>query len=195
MKRVSTIAVLAVTILSAIAVINVNASVRQVSVYGIVDRVVFEPNERAPQRIKVWGAFAFLYANQAPVTGGGYQGDVPYTPHRGYIYFKLPATGQAVALKEWSDLKALAGTRQPITFGSWTSGWLGLPSDSQKLPMAQRRNGFVSTANSKESLRVYTEEEGPVSPITYTMDTGIVKLSSTGRHAVLVKQLEAMLVP
>jgi hypothetical protein len=61
--------------------------------------------------------------------------------------------------------------------------------------MAQRRNGFVSTANSKESLRVYTEEEGPVSPITYTMDTGIVKLSSTGRHAVLVKQLEAMLVP
>ena len=30
-----------------------------VGIYGIVQRVVFEPSERAPERLQVWGAFAY----------------------------------------------------------------------------------------------------------------------------------------
>ena len=31
-----------------------------VGIYGIVERVVFEPSEQAPERIQVWGAFAIV---------------------------------------------------------------------------------------------------------------------------------------
>ena len=30
-----------------------------VGLYGIIDKVVFEPNESAPERLQVWGAFAY----------------------------------------------------------------------------------------------------------------------------------------
>ena len=29
-------------------------------IYGIVEKVVFEPNEQAPERIQLWGAFAYV---------------------------------------------------------------------------------------------------------------------------------------
>ena len=29
-------------------------------IYGIVEKVVFEPNEAAPERIQVWGAFTYV---------------------------------------------------------------------------------------------------------------------------------------
>jgi hypothetical protein len=31
-----------------------------VGIYGVIERVVFEPDESAAQRIQVWGAFAFV---------------------------------------------------------------------------------------------------------------------------------------
>lgn len=168
------------------------ASVREVQIYGIVERVVLEPNDRAPERIKVWGAFALLYTNQEPVLDFCC-GDVPYTPHRGFLYFKLPPvtakdrTAQEAAKKEWADLKAMAGTGQAITFGSWTSAFLGLPANSRK------DQGFVSLPPYKESLHVYPENERSPSPITYTMDTGIVKLQSQGKFAALIAQLQKSL--
>ncbi len=131
--------------------------------------------------MKLWGSFAILYSNQTP---GAKNTGSPYSPHRGYLYFKLPSekSMQETAKKEWADLKAVAGTGQAVMFGSWTSSYLGTRS-------GDRRNGFVSLTG-KESLRVYEKDER-ASPITYTMDTGIVKLQSHGTYAGLVDQLKA----
>jgi hypothetical protein len=169
----------------------VTASVRDVQIYGIVERVVFEPNEKAPERIKVYGAFAFLYTNQEPVSSNA----GPYAPHKGYLYFKLPPVSredsqeltQATAKREWADLKAVAGAGQAIMFGAWSSGWLGLASGSRT------DSGFVSARNTKEALRVYSEKERGTDPITYTMDTGIVKMPSHGKFARLHTQLQETL--
>ena len=93
-----------------------------IGIYGIVEKVVFEPNERSPERIQVWGAFAY-------VDGGANSGLAVSAVKRGYLYFRLPLPGVANARdidavkKEWADLKAVAGTGQAIGFGSW--GYIG----------------------------------------------------------------------
>jgi len=46
---------------------TLTASTRDVQIFAIVERVVFEPNEKSPERIKLWGAFTTLYVNQDPV--------------------------------------------------------------------------------------------------------------------------------
>ena len=163
---------------------TVNASIRDIQTFAIVESVVFEPNERTPERIRIHGVFAFLSTNQQPARLTG-----PYAPQRGYLYFKLPETklAQEAAKKEWADLKTVAGTGQTIMFGSWTSGYWGLARDSRDV------NGFVSTTEPNEALRVLTATDRRGSPITYTMDTGIVKVSETGRHAVVVQQLKDVL--
>jgi hypothetical protein len=82
-----------------------------IGIYGIVEKVVFEPSEQAPERIQVWGAFAYLdSAANAAVSA----------PTRGYLYFVLPANRPLadIVKKEWADLKAVAGTGQAVGFGS-----------------------------------------------------------------------------
>jgi hypothetical protein len=32
----------------------------QAGIYGIVERVVFEPDARSPDRVQIWGAFALI---------------------------------------------------------------------------------------------------------------------------------------
>src|SRR5205085_9851828 len=89
-----------------------------VGIYGIVEKVVFEPNEQSPERIQVWGAFAY-------VDGGANSGLAVSSVKRGYLYFRLPSSSVASARdmeavrKEWADLKAVAGTGQTIGFGNW----------------------------------------------------------------------------
>ncbi len=93
-------------------------------IYGIIEKVVFEPNEQAPQRIQVWGAFAYVDG-----TAGESLSISPAA--RGYLYFRLAADGdgpvtsdQLQAIKrEWADLKSVAGTGQAIGFGHW--GYIG----------------------------------------------------------------------
>jgi hypothetical protein len=128
-------------------------------VYGIVDKVVFEPSEAAPQRIQVWGVFIV-----APYSASG--SPIIAAPKRGYLYYKLPAPGPAAELvkKEWSDLKAAAGTGQAVAFGG----------------------GFLPT----DEVRVRPASETPKMPSDYVLNMGIVKLSSTGSNADTVKQLK-----
>ena len=77
-------------------------------VYARVDKVVFEPNAAAPERIQVWGAFALATK--------GSRND--YDPaQRGYLYYSLKPGREEVCRKEWEDLKAVAGTGQIIGFG------------------------------------------------------------------------------
>jgi len=77
-------------------------------VYALVDKVALEPNSESPTRIKISGVF--ITARE--------RSDEYSEPVRGYLYFKLPASNEALALREWNDLKTIAGTRQVVGIGS-----------------------------------------------------------------------------
>jgi hypothetical protein len=79
-----------------------------IGVYALVDKVVLEPNEQTPERIQIWGAFS--------VAEG--RGETYAAPRRGYLYYKLNPAKSEVCLKEWADLKSLAGTRQCVSLAS-----------------------------------------------------------------------------
>ena len=86
-------------------------------IHAVVEKVVFEPSEAAPERVQIWGAFIILGGREIP------------TPTRGYLYLALPAvamycstcpspeTANESAKKEWADLKSVAGTGQGVAFG------------------------------------------------------------------------------
>jgi hypothetical protein len=159
-------------------------------IYGIVERVVFEPNEQAPERIQLWGAFAYV---------DGTPGEsLTISPvRRGYLYFRLPGESdgrvtaeQLQAIKrEWADLKAVAGTGQAVGFGHW--GYIGAfsglrPDVRTNLPpyILERAPG-----NPQTDLRVRAASETPGAPALYLTETGVVKLSASGNHAAVVQQL------
>jgi hypothetical protein len=144
-----------------------------VGIFAIVEKVVFEPSERAPERIQIWGAFSFV--------NGGIDGSATSKPQRGYLYFRLPAgrgsSDDALAVKmEWSDLKTVAGTGQAVGFGSW---FYGGPFE-----------GFERTP---AGVRVRPGSEKPADPAVYSTDAGIIKLTDQGSHADIVRQLKAAL--
>ncbi len=179
-----------VVLLTLAAVANLSAS-GAIGIYGIVEKVVLEPNERSPERIQVWGAFAY-------VDGG--TGSLTVSPvKRGYLYFRLPAlisgfTDQSqvdLVLKEWADLKSVAGTGQAIGFGSWgyIGRFAGLQPDTRGsgLPYILER---VPRGGAHTDMRVRPASEAPKPPATYQTNAGIVKLSDRGSHADIVKQLK-----
>ena len=79
-----------------------------VGVYGIIEKVVFEPNDAAPQRIQVWGVFAVAKRSNPN----------DYEPaQRGYLYYTLTPGKEELSKWQWNDLKSVAGTGQPVAFG------------------------------------------------------------------------------
>ena len=78
-----------------------------VGIYGIVEKVVLEPSDAAPQRVQVWGAFAL-----AEGRGSTYQ-----APQRGYLYYTCPSGQESICRNEWADLKSLAGKKTGVGFG------------------------------------------------------------------------------
>ncbi|HLQ77958.1 MAG TPA: hypothetical protein VK210_11420 [Terriglobia bacterium] len=103
-RRTITILVGAVLVLTAM---TVTAS-DPVGIYAMVDKVVFEPSEAAPQRVQVWGVFALAVP----------PGDTYTAPARGYMYFSAGQGREAVAKTEWADLKSVVGTGQGVGFGA-----------------------------------------------------------------------------
>jgi hypothetical protein len=77
--------------------------------YAVIEKVVFEPNDSAPERVQVWGLFA-------RALDGGTQ---YATPVYGYIYLHAERGEENVARTEWNDLKKLAGTGQCVAFASY----------------------------------------------------------------------------
>jgi len=160
-------------------------------IYGIVERVVLEPNEKAPERIQVWGAFAY-------VDGIAGEGLTVSAAKRGYLYFRLPTSAdgftnhvqEEVIKKEWADLKSVAGTGQAIGFGRWgyIGGFGGLRPDMRSNMPPYILEG--APGNPQTDLRVRPASEAPVSPALYQTNTGIVKLAEAGSHAAIVKQLK-----
>ena len=99
-------------ILSALSIGTAQAS-GPVGVYALIDKVTLEPSAENPERILIYGAFSIRTDNQ-----GTFQ-----APQRGYLYYALPSgANKAVILREWSDLKAAAGTRTVIAFGGTSFG-------------------------------------------------------------------------
>ncbi len=118
-------------------------------IHAVVEKVVFEPSETAPERVQIWGAFLMA----------GRSAERPV--QRGYLYLGLPPLvlecsscsppSQATqnARREWADLKAVAGTGQGVAFGA--RFFLG---------------------------RVRTASEKPESPDPYPVFMGIFKLGT-----------------
>ncbi|MEK6322446.1 MAG: hypothetical protein AABN33_12270 [Acidobacteriota bacterium] len=79
-----------------------------IGIYARIDKVVFEPNATAPERIQIWGAFTLASKQDR----NSYE-----TAKRGYLYYSLKPGKEEVCQKEWADLKAIAGTDQIIGFG------------------------------------------------------------------------------
>lgn len=78
-----------------------------VGIYAVVEKVVLEPSDTAPQRVQVWGAFAL-----ADGRGSTYQ-----APQRGYLYYTCPSGQESICRNEWADLKSLAGKKTGVGFG------------------------------------------------------------------------------
>ena len=113
-----------------------------IGVYARIDKVVMEPGEEAPQRIQVWGVFA-LADQKDP--------NAYHAPARGYLYYTLPSNA-ALARREWTDLKSVAGTSQIVAFGS-----------------------RYSQSGARPHVR--KTEERPDKPDEYTMDIGLRKIN------------------
>jgi hypothetical protein len=86
-----------------------------VGVYSLISSVTFEPNADHPQRIVVSGVFAMSKPQEQRASFS----DDYLPPQRGYLYFTLPTDARQaeMVLKEWTDIKAVAGTGKPIAFG------------------------------------------------------------------------------
>jgi hypothetical protein len=180
MKILKTFSLLTILLLSVSELVASGSA----GVYAIVEKVVFEPNEQAPERIQIWGAFTLRDGGSGPVL----------TPQCGYLYFTLPPTQKEAALKEWADFKAIAGTGQAVAFGTFyyigqfsdelISGPAGMPPY-----ILVERPGAIPMA--KKILR--TESATPTSPDSYPANIGLIKLSSTGNLAGVVEQLKQAL--
>ena len=169
--RIAVVGPLALAILVSTA--PVVRSSGSVGIYAVLEKVVFEPSEQTPERIQLWGAFAFVDARTSQTT----------MPRYGYLYFKVPSNWSAAAKKrvqrEWSDLKSVAGTGAVVAFGDWF--FTGrFTSDSPEAPTSV-------------PVRVQTKAVIPSEAVDYSTNTGVVKVSSVGNQSKLVEELRAVL--
>ena len=80
-----------------------------VGVYGLITKVVFEPNAGKPERVQIFGTFSIA----SPGDPNGYQ-----APQRGYLYFKAnPNDTPDATRREWADLAAAAEKHMVVAFG------------------------------------------------------------------------------
>ena len=190
----------ALVLLVALGTISISAS-GPLGIYGIVEKVVFEPNEKDAERIQVWGAFA--YAVRSPLEGAevhvqpAQRGSGVSPVRRGYLYFKLRSsipgftTDAQVELikKEWADLKSVAGTGQAVGFSryDYIGAFDSIRPDAEVVPKVVFET--KPQGGLQADLRVRPASEVPANPVTYQTDAGVVKLSAQGSLAVLVKEL------
>jgi hypothetical protein len=153
-------------------------------IYGIVERVVFEPDEAHAERVQLWGAFAYVDGGTGTPLGTS-------KAERGYLYFTLPANAaesRATQIRrEWADLKAVAGTGQAVGFGSW--GYIGA---FRALDPAKRSSSppYILSERNQSDMRVRPAAEKPAGPAVYQTDSGVVKINASGDRAPIVKELQ-----
>ena len=184
-------AVLLLLLLSVVPAVQASGPI---GIYGIVERVVFEPSEQSPQRIRVFGAFALV--------DGGVNNPVGTSiPRRGFLYFSLPEDRnlQQAVRAEWADLKAVAGTGQAVGFGNYgyIGAFSGLQTDSPNGSPPRSTPPYtlrpVPGGGAQADLWVQPESKQAAEPVIYSTNSGIVKLSEQGSHAAIVSQLKQAL--
>ena len=121
-------------------------------IYARVDKVVFEPNAAAPERIQIWGAFAVATVGNRNT----------YEPaQRGYLYYSLKEGKEDVCKKEWADLKSVAGSGQIIAFAGRNQ--TGRVRKSLRLPCFPRR----SVATRRDGRVVRQRIANPCTPVQF----------------------------
>ena len=131
-----------------------------IAAYAIVESVVMEPNDTMPDRIQVWGVFRLESSPQSSSYG---------SPQRGYLYYKVPSSGDAKATRAvWADLKKVAGTGMTIGFGSG------------------------STAVATGAGRVRKVTETPANPDAFPIGNPVILMND---FAPIVNQLKGALSP
>jgi hypothetical protein len=80
-----------------------------VGIYGLVEKVVLEPNADKPERAQVWGVFRVAVKNA---------GDEYTPPAYGYFYYGLAPGKADDSRREWADMKKVAGTGDVIAFAN-----------------------------------------------------------------------------
>ena len=157
-------------------------------IFAVIDRVVFEPNAEAPERVQVFGAFAY-FAGQLGARS-------LYTDAvRGYLYFSLPARGDvATVRREWADLAAVAGTGEGVAFGSYFfSGSfdgvaVDVPTNRADSRNQNRSGNAVGLGEGVQAIGV-----APTVPAEYHPgDLGVVQLGE-GNYDEIVAELKALL--
>jgi hypothetical protein len=117
----------------------------------VVDKLVFEPNEQAPERIQIWGSFSFLKEKT------GYS-----APVQGYLYYTLANGKEEQCRREWATLQKLVADKHMVALGFCGSpkvdGHLRKPDEKPHSPVAfpVTEQGFTegeSWVNSNPSLR------------------------------------------
>ena len=185
---------LTVVVLFGLTTIDLPAS-GEVGIFGIVEKVVFEPAAGAPERMQLWGAFAYVEGDHRTTM-------VVSAATRGYLYFKLPSLVEnystereiAAAKVEWNDLKSVAGTGQAVGFGSWgyISSFDRLSPDATPVRPAVILERMPGGGRATD-LRVRSASEPPASPAAYHPNAGVVKLPENGNMAAIVQDLRATL--
>ena len=121
-----------------------------IAVYALIEKVVLEPNESAPQRAQIWGAFSLWNERGAS-----------YSPaQRGYLYYRMDtciADIEKTTRDMWSDLKKKAGSGQAVGFGG---RWL--PADASGM-----------------RARIRKSTDKPESPDSFSLGNPVVALGSS----------------
>jgi len=163
-------------------------------IYGIIEKAVFEPSGAAPERVQLWGAFA--YADGVGESAFGIS-----RAQKGYMYFRLPdPTTSARAQEaigtirnEWNDLKSVAGKGQAVGFGRWNyfGAFSELKTDVNYVNAGHPPfvTEFFSPGGSIVDIRIRPASEAPAGPAIYQTNIGVVKLNENGAHVNVVRAL------
>ena len=114
MKPLQILAIAAVLLAGSSALFAKTATI---GIYAIIDRVTLEADGASPDTIRIYGVFVI----PVPKSGESYQ-----AAQRGYMEFRIRPDLEEAVRKDWSELKAAAGTGQVVGFGQF---WVPNPRD------------------------------------------------------------------
>lgn len=138
---------LAVTAGLMLTVVSTKAS-DPVGIYCVVSNVVMSPDDKAPTTAQIWGACST--ATGGVMEDGKFVPGWYATPKKGYLYYSAPKGQESTCLREWTDLKKVAGTGEVVGFG----------------------------ARSQNVGRIRLMTEQPRDPDVYPIHNGVTKLNT-----------------
>ena len=156
-----------------------------IGVYGIVEKVVFEPSASAPERIQVWGAFA--YAGDRRRCNRVFCGEA-----RLHVFPNACERDSGSRGDDQEGMGRLAVSRGHRSGDRvWQLGlhrrvWRVAAGHAQQHAAVPFEYG---PGNPQTDLRVRPASEAPAGPAQYQTNAGIVKLAATGSHAAIIQQL------